>query len=335
MPVKRPDNHNSGHQIDDKKLWDVVFGAFGYPAILIAHKIRIFDLLAQGPRALEEICNEKNIARRPAQAMLSAAASQGFIEVRDGRYQLTSLAQEYLTPGSPRYFGHYWDFIIENHQVFSFEVLEQAVLEDAPQGHKLKERNTQGFADAMRSIGASASIWPRLVDLSTHRMLLDIGGGAGGHALGAVRQWPHLRATVFDLEAVSEIARREVGIDKLGDRIEVQTGDMWTSPFPAADVHFYSYIFHTCSIEQCALLVRKSFSSLPVGGRIIIHQVFYNSDKSGPFAAAAFSMEMLAWTSGEQYSTPEIGKLLQDAGFRDVETRPTFGYCSMVTGVKR
>jgi O-methyltransferase len=109
---------------------------------------------------------------------------------------------------------------------------------------------------------------------------------------------------------------------------------MWTTPFPAAGLHFYSYVFHTLTPDSCALLARKSFESLPPGGRIVIHQVFYDQDKSSPFAAAAFAVEMLAWTAGEQYSTQEISQLLSNAGFHQLETTPTFGYCGMVTGLK-
>ncbi|MFJ7305195.1 methyltransferase [Streptomyces sp. NPDC099088] len=319
---------------DDERLWDVVFGVFGYPAILIAHKLRIFSVISRGVESIDEICHATGIARRPAQALLSAATAQGFLEIRDSRYVLSDVSREYLLPESERFFGHYWDFVIENHRAFSFEFLEQAVLEDAPQGHRLKARNPDTFARAMRSIGASASVWPKLLDLADHREMLDIGGGSGTHAVGAVRQWPQLDATIFDLEPVCVTARTAIAAENLEDRIKVQAGDMWTTPFPPADLHFYSYIFHTCSKDQCAVLARKSFRSLPVGGRIIIQQVFYEADKSGPFAAAAFAMEMLAWTSGEQYSVQEISTLLSDAGFSDVEARSTFGYCSMISGVK-
>ncbi|WP_433017812.1 methyltransferase [Kribbella sp. CA-294648] len=328
--------HPTGGRPDDKKLWDVVFGAFGYPAVLIAHKLRIFAMLADGPASLAELCRATQLERRPAQAILSVACSLGFLENRAGNYHLTPVATRYLTPGGPDYFGAYWDFMIENHKLFTFETLEKAVLDDAPQGHtpEWRMRQPDSFVAAMRSIGASASTWPELLDLTENRMLLDIGGGPATHAMAAVRKWPNLRATVFDLEYVTAIAQEDVERQGLSDRVQMRAGDMWTDPFPAADLHLYSYVFHTQPIEKCGFLARKSFASLPPGGRAIVHQVFYDADKTGPFAAAAFAVEMLSWNSGEQYSTSEISKVLAEAGFADLQLKATFGYCSMIIGTK-
>lgn len=328
---------------DDRLLWDVVFALFGYPAPLIIHKFGIFELLGARPRGLLEICIETKLARRPAQALLSTAVSLGFLDRNGETYSLTPVAEDYLLKDSPFYFGHYWDLLIELDHIFSLSGLEQAIRTDAPnvygpgdfyERHRDQRELAALFTRGMHSISTSAYVWPGLVDLSENYVLLDVAGGAGSHAIGAVRRWPRLRAVVFDLEAVCQEADGYVTKAGFRDRIETRVGDMWKDPYPTADVHFYSYIFHNWNAEKCQFLAAKSFDSLPPGGRIIIHQVLYNEDKSGPFAAAAFSMEMLAWTEGEQSTPGELSALLRDAGFREVEAKHTFGYCSMVTGVK-
>jgi acetylserotonin N-methyltransferase len=44
---------------------------------------------------------------------------------------------------------------------------------------------------------------------------------------------------------------------------------------------------------------------------------------------------MLVWSvDGEQYSGRELSDMLADAGFRSIETKPAFGYHSIVTGIK-
>jgi hypothetical protein len=110
---------------------------------------------------------------------------------------------------------------------------------------------------------------------------------------------------------------------------------MWEDTFPNADLHFYSNIYHDWSREKGAFLTRKSFDSLPSGGRIVVHEMLYDDDKTGPFAAAAFNINMLVWSAdGEQYSGHELSEMLARAGFRNIETKPTFGYYSIVTGTK-
>ncbi len=121
----------------------------------------------------------------------------------------------------------------------------------------------------------------------------------------------------------------------LAGRIKTAVGDMWAEGlFPPADTHFYSAIYHDWPPEKCRFLTRKSFDSLPSGGRIILHEMLFHDDKTGPFPVAAFNITMLLWVTGQQYSGRELAEMLAEAGFRDIKVTPTFGYWSIVTGVK-
>jgi O-methyltransferase domain len=140
---------------------------------------------------------------------------------------------------------------------------------------------------------------------------------------------------VFDTAPVCEVASEIVSNNRLQARIRTQVGDMWKDPFPLADLHFYSMIFHDWPADKCQFLARKSFDSLGPGGRIIIHEMLFNNDRTGPFPVAALNIDMLLWVEGEQYSGREISSMLREAGFRSIEVKTTFGYWSIVTGVKR
>jgi len=110
---------------------------------------------------------------------------------------------------------------------------------------------------------------------------------------------------------------------------------MFQDAFPEADLHFFSNIYHDWSREKGIFLTRKSFESLPPGGRIVVHEMLFGEDKTGPFATAAFNINMLVWSvDGEQYSGRELSGMLADAGFRSIETKPAFGYYSVVTAIK-
>jgi predicted O-methyltransferase YrrM len=329
---------------DDRPLWDVVFAVYGFPALLIAHRLKVFSLLEQGARTLPEICTALNIKRRPAITILSAATAQGFLSLHDQRYSLTPLAEDYLLEKSPSYFGFFWDMMIDNSEVFSYASLERAVFTDLPQAygggdiyksHEEQAELARKFTRGMHSISMTlASAWPNVINLSGQRLMLDIGGGSGANSIGAALKAPDLRAIVLDLEPICEVAREFIVQYGLQDRIKTHVADMWNDPFPEADVHFYSNIFHDWPLEKCKFLADKSFGSLPSGGRIVVHDVLYNDDKTGPFAPAAYSMLMMGWTEGESYSPPELFALLEGAGFGDTRVHPGFGYYSVVTGVK-
>src|SRR5215813_15016314 len=89
---------------DDRPVSDVVLGVYGYPAVLLAHRLKLFSLLAEKPRTLQEVCDVLHIAHRPAAALLSVCASLGLIQVQGGDYSLTSVAENYLLERSPTYF---------------------------------------------------------------------------------------------------------------------------------------------------------------------------------------------------------------------------------------
>ncbi|MDE2366252.1 MAG: methyltransferase [Betaproteobacteria bacterium] len=329
---------------DDRPLWDVAFAVFGYPALLIAHRLKVFPLLANGALTLEEISDALNIKQRPAEAILSAATALGFLSLQDKHYALTPLAEDYLLEKSPSYFGFFWDMIIDNSQVFSYTSLERAVLTDFPQvygvedlykSHEEQAELARKFTRGMHSISmTSSAAWAEVMDLSRHRLMLDIGGGSGAHSIRAVSALPNLRAMILDLGPICEVAQEFITQYGLQDRIGTHVANMWNDPFPKADLHFYSNIYHDWPSERCYFLTEKSFKSLEPGGRIIIHDVLYNDEKTGPFAPAAYSMLMMGWTEGKSYSGAELSGMLKEAGFHDIQVHPAFGYFSVVTGLK-
>ncbi len=66
----------------------------------------------------------------------------------------------------------------------------------------------------------------------------------------------------------------------------------------------------------------------------MVHEMLFNQDRTGPFPVAAFNADMIVAMPGQQYSGAEISAMLKEAGFRQIQVKPTFGYWSVVTGVK-
>jgi hypothetical protein len=310
--------------------------------IMVAHKLKLFPLIGHTSRTLSEICQMLNIARRPAEALLNVSLSLGLVQRQGESYALTPLAEDYLLETSPTYFGDVFDLDLA--EPFSFEGIEKALLSNAQQvygggdwvkSHEERADLARTFTRAMHGYGmGSALAWPESLDLSNHRQMLDVGGGSGVHSIGAVLKWPNLQSIDFDILPVCEVAKEFIMRYNLQDRIRTYVGDMWQDPFPAVDLHFYSNIYHDWPPEKCRFLSQKSFESLEPGGRIIIHEMLYDDDKTGPFTVAAFNMMMLMTTEGEQYSGPELVAMLASAGFTEIEVKPTFGYWSIVTGRK-
>ena len=219
------------------------------------------------------------------------------------------------------------------------------MLTDAPQlyggeevftSHQERADRVRTYTRAMHGTSMAAALaWPMRVDLSGHRLMLDIGGGSGAHAIGAAQRCAELQVVVFDRAPVCGVAEEFIARHGLQDRVRTQIGDMWADAFPPADLHFYSQIYHDWPPDRCRLLARKSFEALDPGGRVILHEMLYDDHKMGRFATAAMNINMLLWyEAGRQYSGREFSAMLEEAGFSDIEVTPTFGYYSIVIGRK-
>ena len=76
-------------------------------------------------------------------------------------------------------------------------------------------------------------------------------------------------------------------------RVRLQIGDMLNDPFPQADLHLFSAIYHHWPEERCRMLTAKSFASLASRGRVIIHERPYGDTRTGPLAIAAMTLGAL------------------------------------------
>lgn len=330
-------------RIDDGKMWNLISPIIGYPAMLVAHNLKFFSLLNKNPLSLSEIAKATKIETRPAKAILNVCVAMELMKLEDDIYTLTPLAEDYLLEDSHTYFGGFLDLIINNYSSYSFETLKKSVLTNSPcaygdeevfPSHEEQIELARNFTHAMHghSMGA-ALVWPEKVDLSEHKIMLDIAGGSGAHSIGATLKYPSLQAIILDMPPVCDVAKEYVDRYALSDRIQTHASDMWEDPFPTADLHFYSLIYHDWPPEKGHYLSQKSFESLPSGGRIMIHEMLYD-EKMGPLAIAAYNIPMLSWMQGQGYSSQDLSEMLESAGFIDIETKKTFGYWSVVMGRK-
>jgi predicted O-methyltransferase YrrM len=330
---------------DDRPLWDVISGMLEGPCLLVAHDLGLFPLLARRPLSTAEVAAALKIAPRPAETLLAMCAAIGVVgRGPDGLHALTPLAADYLLDDRPASFAGYLNLLKASASVYSYEGVRRAVIADAPQAyggedwvksHEQQAALARDFTYAMHSAAvAPALAWPDAVDLSDHRLMLDIGGGSGAHSIGAASRWRQLRALIVDIPSVCPVAAEIVARYGLSDRIGTLAADMWADPLPPADLHFYSMIYHDWPPEKCRRLTARSHEALEPGGRLIVHELLLHDDRPGPTAVAGYSVAMLLWTEGKQYSGSELAAMLVEAGFTEVEVIPTFGYWGIVTGRK-
>lgn len=259
-------------------------------------------------------------------------------------YSLTSYAKDYLLEDGAYYFGAVFDLLIRQEEVRSISAIKKAILQGKPQvyaGQDLFEKHCADptllkiFTKAMHAKSKGpAQAWVNKFCFNNHKILLDIGGGAGTHAIYACLQSDNLRGIVYDMPSVCQLSQGYIQEYKLDEKISTHPGDMWLDPYPEADLHFYSDILHDWSIDCCCFLLEKSFFSLPRNGKIIVHEMLLNEDKAGPQNVVAYNLNMLLWTEGQQFSKTELETMLKKAGFKNIVTLNTFADWCIMMGEK-
>jgi hypothetical protein len=320
-------------EVSPVPLMQLSTGFWSFKALATAYELDLFTHLSRTCGVtIDELAAEFGLAARPTELLLTACASIGLLELRDGRYVNSPLAEEYLVTGKPYHFGG-WVQMLDRRLYPAWGKLSEAIRTNRPtswnpdkQAHLFDGEDPLMLAlfwEAMHSLSTfTARTLGEHVDLSASTALLDLGGGSGAYDIELCRAYPDLRATVLDLPGVCDIAATKVASAGLDRRIAVVAGDFLADrELPLGhDVVLLSMIMHDWTPEQDRAILRKCFAALPAGGRVIISELLVDDEKTGPPAAALMSLNMLVETVGRNYTPAEYGQWLRQAGFVDVET---------------
>jgi hypothetical protein len=251
-------------------LMQISTGFWAFKTLAAANELDVFTRLAGGVETTaEELARELAIEQRPAEMLLTGCASLGLLERGDRGYRNTPLSECFLVRGTPYYFGGLVT-MFDRRLYPGWAKLTEAIRANRPttwdpeRERSMFEREDPALLDtfweAMHSLSSfTARTLADALDLDASRRLLDVGGGSGAFAIELCRRYPSLRATVFDLPHVIDIAADKIADAELRDRITVHGGDFFADVLPSRhDVHLYSMIMHDWNEEHDRLLLRRS-----------------------------------------------------------------------------
>jgi len=331
-------------------MWDVWLSMLWLPAVTVADELKIFDALNVRPASAEQLAADLGLNPRAVSIVLPLLAALGFLVVREGTYGVSETSRNFLLHEGPFYWGHV--FAVRPRQQPMHLALKNALLKrDANPVPQSSDRPPveaweSGQLDVERARFIAAFMhshsMPAAVGVALHgkmgalSRLLDVGGGSGCFSIALAKVHPHLRCTVMDLPAMCEVAQGYISKAGMSDRVDTRSVDMFRQRWPEGyDGILMSNIFHDWSFETCAQLAARAFDVLPPGGRICVHELLLNDDGVSPVTAAAFSVLMLLGTRGQQFTYAQLRKMLEQAGFSEISVTSTYGYYSLVQGVKR
>lgn len=317
-------------------------------AMFTAVRLGIFDHLEAQPLSAEQLAARLNANAAALDRLLSACVALGLL-VRDGEsYRNTASASRYLVTSSPHTFAGY--IVYSDESLFHlWSHLDDAVREgtnrwaqtfgsrDALFDYYYRDpQATANFVRAMNGFGVLASERTvRAFDLSRFRHLVDLGGATGHLAIAACQAYPNLQASVVDLPRVEPFAQEQIAQSQVSDRVRFITADFFTDALPSGDLYALGRILHDWDDTKTHALLAKIAAALPSGGGLLVAEALVNDDRSGPVYALMQDLNMLVCTDGRERTLAEYRRLLEAAGFSDVDGRRTGSLVDAIFGVKR
>ncbi|HEX7344815.1 MAG TPA: methyltransferase [bacterium] len=288
--------------------------------LLTANRLELFTHLNQGDCSANKIAADLGWNRRAAEVFLNALTAMGFLKKEQDVFSNAEIPNRLLVKGAPFYQGD-----ILNHNLNLLERWSR-IEEVLYSGESLREpgkrregEEMRDFINGMANLAklTAAKLW-QMVDLSSARKLLDLGGGPGTYALMACQNYPELEAVVFDLPEVEPIFDEHRAAAGVGQRVQFHAGDYLSDPLPGNfDVCLVSNIIHSLGEQENRLLFSKTHNSLRNGGRIIVKDFFISEDGTEPLFSAVFAVNMLLGTeAGGCYSRRQVEGWLVEAGYR-------------------
>jgi predicted O-methyltransferase YrrM len=306
--------------------------------LLTGIELNLFSPTSSAPLSAEEIADKLKSDLRATTILLDALSALGFLEKNDNHYRTVPSLVPLLSESEPTsilpgllHTAHLW-------QTWS-------QLTNIVQRGRSAQKGAPGFTDDRLSafigamhvgaVGAADSI-VAAISPGPAKALIDIGGGSGTYTIAFLKASPEMKATLFDLPPVIEMARKRITEAGMEDRVRLVPGDFYKDALPSGhDLALLSAIIHQNSPEQNRALYQNIFQALDSGGRIIIRDHVMEPDRTKPVSGAVFAVNMLVnTTGGGTYTFEEIREGLTKVKFDRVKLLQTQGMFSLVEAFK-
>jgi len=315
------------------------------PALAVADEIGLFPLLATSPRTTGEVAAELSLGLRGSETLLGLLSAPGFLVQRQSRFCLTDVTRTYLLPDSPYYYGAFLRTTSQRAMTPAIlrELLEKDREASSPTRSSVVNAWKSGEISEELAVavipGFHALSFPAAMGMVRHgnfsgiRHLLDVAGGSGSCCIALSLRYPDMHFTLMDLPSVCKQAERYTTQYGLRDQITILAANMLTDSWPSgSDGVLFSNIFHNWDRATCLHLAKRSFETLPPGGRIFLLEMLLNDTSDGPLVSTVFSLMMPP--GAKQYTARELDELLQEVGFVGTNVIPTTTYYSLTSASK-
>jgi O-methyltransferase/methyltransferase family protein len=320
-------------------LLEAMMGYRVTQAIHVAAKLRVPDMLVDGPRPSGTLARLTGTHPEALHRLLRALVNVGlFEELDDGRFALTPMG-DLLRTGTPSslrgaavFFGHRWHWErwagladsvmagVPRRGVLAPGAFSELAAEDPEAAAVLNEAMTSLTAPVNAAIAG-------MFDFSTIGTLVDVGGGHGALLSTVLLANPGLRGVLFDIPAVIDGAKPRMEAAGLMERCQLLGGDFFEKIPAGGDAYILKWIIHDWDDERSVTILRNCHSVMSDSGTLLlVERLMPERVKSSaaPSQEPAFAdLNMLVLTGGRERTEDEFRTLLDASGFVLTRIMPT------------
>ncbi len=310
-----------------RALFDLVAG-FVYSQVLLGCvRLRLFEILAEGPQTGPALAARLALPEESARRLLAAAVALRLVEPRGrDRFGLGAL-------GAPMVGNVALAAMVEHHAALYADLGDPVALLRGQTGPAaLAGYWPYAGSDAPGTLGGErvatysalmSASQPLVADeildaypLHRHRCLLDVGGGEGRFLVSAARRAARLRLMLFDLPAVAVRASERFAAEGLADRAVAHGGDFLRDALPrGADIASLVRVIHDHDDAGALALLQAVRRALPADGVLLLAEPMSGTAGAEAMGDAYFGFYLLAMGRGRPRNADELTRLLHAAGF--------------------
>ncbi len=324
------------------QLMQFILGKWISKPIHAAAELGVADLLAEGPKHIDELARLTGTHAPALYRMLRALAGLGiFAETVEQQFELTPMA-EYLKSGALRSIAQMshapwndraWDFFL--HSLKTGETAFEKAhgmpiapwLEQHPEeAHVLSQANAVKATVSHRAIADA-------YDFSGINTLADLGGGYGTLMIEVLKANFSLKGVVADLPAVIPGAEKNIRERGLQERCRTVPCDFFREVPGGMDAYMLSHILHDWPDEKCRVILENCYRAMEPGTKLLVVEMMVPPGNT-PSVAKLLDLEMMVVTGGRERTEEEFKELLETTGFRFSRTFPTGESIFIIEGIR-
>lgn len=295
-------------------------------AMLAGIQIDLFTALKDGPMSCDRIADGMGVRADKLKPLLYALAATGLLTLENDLFSNTSEANHFLVRGNPAYRGGKHEVLLTNWKA-GLQTAD-SIRTGSPQARlDFSSASEDQLATFYRGNHAQALRRGRELvatyDLSSHRTLLDVGGGSGGLSIAVTEACRHIQATVVDLPIVTPITQRIIEESGAGDRVQVSTADVLNDSLTGSfDAAVLSSFIQVISADKARRALKNIGKVVDPGGAIYIRGDILDDAGISPLGSVMRNLLYLnIYDEGQAYTEKEHKEWLQEAGFEDFERK--------------